>query len=385
MKLRRLTIQARRRMLAEQHGPIDWLPQTSEDHDYLALVESQIENGIGIMGLPLGLATGFLIDGTPYTLPLATEEPSVIAAASFAATIVSRNGGFVTHATAPLMDFQVVFEDPDHTRAHAILQRLDAIEEVMTTPLAAMTRRGGGLRAIQVTSVPDLPAVKIQVTVDVRDALGANLLNTCAEQVGALLADQLGQPPLMCIVCNAAGKRRATASCTLTPTQVSQLCRGQYAPHECARRVALAGRLAQADRDRAITHNKGIMNGITALALATANDTRALEAAVHAWASRDGTYKGLSQFEATPDGSLTAQLEMPLPLATVGGVTQHHPTSRFALNLLGQPDSPTLMRIAAALGLAQNIAAVCALVSTGIQQGHMPLHAKKQRSHNAPV
>ncbi len=118
MKFRRLTIQARRQMLAEQHGPIDWLAHAPMDTDYLAMVESQIENGIGIMALPLGVATGFVIDGTSYTLPLATEEPSVIAAASFAATVVSRNGGFVTQATAPLMDFQVVFEDPDHTRAH---------------------------------------------------------------------------------------------------------------------------------------------------------------------------------------------------------------------------------------------------------------------------
>ena len=127
------------------------------------------------------------------------------------------------------------------------------------------------------------------------------------------------------------------------------------------------------------------MNGVTALALATGNDTRALEASVHAWASRDGAYRGLSQFETTSDGALAAQLEMPMPLATVGGITQHHPTSRFSLSLLGHPDGPTLMRIAAALGLAQNIAAICALVSTGIQQGHMPLHAKKQRFHHGSV
>jgi hydroxymethylglutaryl-CoA reductase len=385
MKFRRLSIQARRQQLAERHGPVDWLPDKPVGGDYLAMVEAQIENGIGIMGLPLGLATGFLIDGTPYDLPLATEEPSVIAAASFAATVVARHGGFITTATSPLMDFQVVFEDTAHRLYDRVTQSLEDIRDILAAPLASMTKRGGGLRDIKVTSLPDLPAVKIQVTVDVRDALGANVLNTCAERVGAFLGDQFGQRPLMCIVCNAAHQRRATATCTLTTTQVSQLCKGQYPPDECARLVALAGRLAQVDRDRAITHNKGIMNGITALALATANDTRALEAAVHAWASRDGTYKGLSQYEATPDGSLTACLEVPVPLATIGGVTQHHPTSRFALDLLGQPDSRTLMRIAAALGLAQNIAALCALVSTGIQQGHMPLHAKKQRAHDASV
>jgi len=385
MNLRKLDIQARRQWITERHGPIDWLPDTPAGGDTLAMVETQIENGIGVMGLPLGLATGFLIDGTSYNLPLVTEEPSVIAAASFAATVVARHGGFVTTATAPLMDFQVVFEDPTHRLYDRVTEALQDIRDILPEPLASMTARGGGLRDIKVTSLRDLPAVKIQVTVDVRDAMGANLLNTCAERVGAFLGDQIGQQPLMCIVCNAAHQRRATATCTLTPAQVRQLCKGQYPPDECARLVALAGRLAQVDRDRAITHNKGIMNGITALALATGNDTRALEAAVHAWASRDGAYKGLSQFEATPEGSLTARLEVPVPLATVGGVTQHHPTSRFCLSLLGQPDSPTLMRIAAALGLAQNIAALCALVSTGIQQGHMALHAKKQRGHDAPV
>jgi hydroxymethylglutaryl-CoA reductase len=385
MRFRKLSIQARRQLITEHHSPIDWLPDEPVNGDYLAMVEAQIENGIGIMGLPLGLATGFQIDGTSYKLPLATEEPSVIAAASFAATVVARGGGFTTTATAPLMDFQVVFEDPDHTLHKRFTEAIEAIQDVVALPLASMTQRGGGLHDISVSSIRELPAVKIQVTVDVQDALGANVLNSCAEQLGAFLAGQIGRRPLMCIVCNGAQQRRATATCTLTHAQLSQLCQGRSPPNECARRVALAGHLAQVDRDRAITHNKGIMNGITALALATGNDTRALEAAVHAWASRDGTYRGLSQFETNSEGELTADLEMPIPLASIGGVTQHHPTSRFALALLGQPDSPSLMRIAAALGLAQNIAALCALVSTGIQQGHMPLHAKKQDSHDASV
>jgi len=377
MKLRKLNIQARRQQLTQRHGPMDWLSDNTSNGDYLAMVETHIENGIGIMGLPLGLATGFLIDGTPYDLPLVTEEPSVIAAASFAATVVARSAGFVTTATAPLMDFQVFFEDPGRTLHSQITQRQEDIQHILTEPLVSMTQRGGGLRNISVTSIDALPAVKIQVTVDVQDALGANVLNTCAERVGEYLADLIGQRPLMCIVSNAANQRRATATCTLAHAQVGQLCKGKYDSAECTRRVIQAGRLAHCDRDRAVTHNKGIMNGITALALATGNDTRALEAAVHAWASRDGTYRGLSHFETTPEG-LTAHLELPLPLATQGGITQHHPTSRFALDLLGHPDSRTLMRIAAALGLAQNIAAMCALVSTGIQQGHMPLHAKKQ-------
>jgi hydroxymethylglutaryl-CoA reductase len=383
MTFRKLDIQTRRRQVSERHGPIDWLPDQPGNGDYLALVESQIENGIGIMGLPLGLATGFLIDGTRYDLPMVTEEPSVIAAASFAATVVARHGGFVTTATDPLMDFQVVFEDPNRTLHDQLSLCIEGIKGVLTAPLASMSQRGGGLRRITVTSIPDLPGVKIQATVDVRDAQGANLLDTCAERVGTYLADRVGRRPLMCIVCNAAQERLATATCHLTRAQVGRLCRGQD-PIETARRLVQAGRLAQVDRDRAVTHNKGIMNGITALALATGNDTRALEAAVHAWASRHGVYQGLSHYEATPEG-VCVRMGLPLPLATVGGCTRHHPTSRFSLGLLGHPDSPTLMRIAAALGLAQNIAALCALVSTGIQHGHMPLHARKWRSHDAAV
>lgn len=376
MNLRKLNISARRERINQQHGPIDQLSDGPALSDYLKLTDALIENGIGIMGLPLGLATGFVIDGRDYTLPLVTEEPSVIAAASFAATVVAHGGGFVTSATAPLMDFQVVFEDPTGQAQDQVTDRLEPVRALLDTLLATMTQRGGGLRELTVTSLPEIPAVKFQATVDVCDALGANILNTCAEQVGALLADRVGRPPLMCIVSNAARHRQATATCSLSHAQIAQLCRGKHDPPECTRRLIQAGRLAQVDPERAVTHNKGIMNGITALALATGNDTRAQEAAAHAWAARDGQYRGLSQYEASAHG-VTATLTLPLPLATVGGAIQHHPTSRFALRLLGNPNGPTLMRIAAALGLAQNLAALCALVGTGIQHGHMPLHAKK--------
>jgi hydroxymethylglutaryl-CoA reductase len=228
-----------------------------------------------------------------------------------------------------------------------------------------------------VETLPGEPFVKLQVTVDVRDAQGANALNTCAEHLGERLAAILGVRPLMAIVTNNCTRRRASARCVLPAERVAHLCRGRYDPQECVRRIVAAGQIAQCDRDRAVTHNKGIMNGITALALATGNDTRALEAAVHAWASRDGVYRGLSTYTPTADG-LEARIDLPLPLATVGGATQYHPTAAFCLKLLDSPEGPTLARIAASLGLAQNLAALCALVSTGIQQGHMRLHHKKQ-------
>lgn len=379
MNLRKLDIHTRRQWFLEQVGPVDSLHGTNAEPAYLTLADTLIEHSIGIFGLPLGVATGFVIDGNPVTLPMATEEPSVIAAASFAATVVSRHGGFVTSASDSVMDFQVVFEDTDGQTLDKITQQLNAIRTHLSPSLHTMTERGGGLRTLTVSSLPDIHAVKLQGTVDVQDAQGANLLNTCAEQAGALLADKLGTTPLLCIVSNAAEHRQAQANCILLHSQVAQLCQSRHAPQECSRRLVLAGNLAQVDRDRAVTHNKGIMNGITALALATGNDTRAVEAAAHAWASRDGNYRGLSQYELTPVG-VTARLSLPLPLATAGGAIRHHPTSRFALALLGNPNSRTLMRYGAALGLAQNIAALSALISTGIQHGHMPLHEKKKAS-----
>ncbi len=377
MNLRRLSIQARRQHLAATYGVPDLLDSPDVQEDCLALTDSMIEYGIGHLGLPLGIATGFVVDGKSYAIPMATEEPSVIAGASFAATVVGREGGFQTEATEPLMAFQVFWDDPDGDLAGRLRRQLDDIAVWAEAPLRPLAEFGGGLRDMAVQSLADGPFVKLQVIVDVRDAQGANALNTCAEHLGDKIAGALDVRPLMAIVTNYCEHRRATARCVLPADRVAHLCRGRYAPQESVRRVAAAGRIAQCDRDRAVTHNKGIMNGITALALATGNDTRALEAAVHAWAARDGHYRGLSTYTQTPAG-LEACIELPLPLATVGGATQHHPTAAFSLKLLDSPDGPTLARIAASLGLAQNLAALCALVSTGIQQGHMPLHHKKQ-------
>ena len=373
MKLRKLDIQTRREQLEAKHGVIDALaPQD------LAWVDGCIENAIGVMAIPLGLATGFVIDGQKRCIPMATEEPSVIAAASFAATVIGRGGGFVTDATDPVMACQVVMEDREGHLVERLQPILPEIEEVIEEQLVSMEKRGGGLHNLTLEPIGGMAAVQLRVEVDVRDALGANRLNSCAEAAGRFLQKKLNISVLMAIVCNDAEHRRASASCTLTAEQVTQLCQHHYPSEECIRRVTLAGRLAQQNRERAVTHNKGIMNGITALALATGNDTRALEAAVHAWASRDGTYRGLSHFESTAKG-LHCHLELPLPLATVGGIISTHPTSHFALKVLDHPSGPELSRIAAAVGLAQNIAAICALVSTGIQAGHMPLHAKKEK------
>ncbi len=373
MKLRKLDIQTRRQKLEAEHGPIDGLPL-----EQVQWTDHCVENAVGAMGIPLGLATGFVIDGESLMIPMATEEPSVIAAASFAATVISRQGGFVTEATDPVMAFEVVIEDSQGDLARQLQDHQSELEQVIMSHLTSMEKRGGGFKCLSLSPIEGMSALRLLVDVDVRDAQGANLLNTCAEAVANYLRESAQVSVLMAIVCNGAEKRRASASCQLSPEQVTQLCQQRYPAKECLRRLSLAGQLAQHDRQRAVTHNKGIMNGITALALATGNDTRALEAAVHAWAAREGVYHGLSTFTLTEQG-LQCHLDLPLPLATVGGLVQTHSTSRFSLNVLGQPNGPRLARIAAALGLAQNIAALAALVSAGIQAGHMPLHAKKEQ------
>jgi hydroxymethylglutaryl-CoA reductase len=222
--------------------------------------------------------------------------------------------------------------------------------------------------------------VRVDLRIDVRDAMGANILNSAAEHLRPYLEQLCGGRALMCILGNAAEERRAGARFALPLEALPQAAgpQGGMAPSckELARRIVSAGELAREDPQRAVTHNKGIMNGITSLALATMNDTRAVEAAAHAWAARDGRYRSLSSYRC--DGrTLEGELELPLPLATVGGAVGFHPASRLALKVLGRPDARRLARIAAALGLAQNLAALLALVSGGIQRGHMRYHAAR--------
>jgi hydroxymethylglutaryl-CoA reductase len=213
----------------------------------------------------------------------------------------------------------------------------------------------------------------VNIRVDVRDAMGANLLNSAAETLRPVLESLTGGSVLMAILTNRSWDRTAGARCRIP---VDALGRPGYPGDETARRIVKASRIAREDPDRGVTHNKGIMNGISALALATGNDTRAIEAAAHAWAGRYGPYHALSEFWLEGE-YLYGALEMPLPFAVTGGAVGYHPISRWSLELLGNPDAPGLSRIAAAVGLAQNLAALRSLVSEGIQAGHMPLHARR--------
>ncbi len=343
----------------------------------LELSDLLVESAVGALTLPLGIAQGFLIDGRRYDLPLAVEEPSVIAAAGYAARIVAEGGGFITEADEPLMESYIYLEGVSAAGEARLAS--DGAEARIRAALGAiqgsLERRGGGYRGRRVYRLPETGLVALELSVDVRDAMGANILNTAAETVKPLAEELSGGTALMCILSNASPRRLARARFELPLAALAPYARG-FDAEEAARRVVLAWRLADEDPARAVTHNKGIMNGVAAFAQATLNDTRAVEAAAHAWAARGGRLRSLSRYEVA-DGSLRGSIELPLALGAVGGSVDLHPAGKAALRLLGNPDSRALARIAAALGLAQNFAAVLALVTGGIQKGHMRLHAAR--------
>jgi hydroxymethylglutaryl-CoA reductase len=332
-----------------------------------------VESAVGYVFVPFGVATGFLIDEKRFNIPMAVEEPSVIAAATYAGTMIASHGGLHTWATEPEMVSQIFLEGVPAGRERFLLEKKQSIADELSPLFSSMRKRGGGYRDLEVTRLDDLGVVRVDLLIDVRDAMGANIINTAAEHLRKLVESISGGTALMCILTNESLHRRAGASFRLP---LSRLRRGRTNGNEAGRRIALTSKIAHADPSRAVTHNKGVMNGICALALATGNDTRGIEAAVHRWAARDGQYRGVTSFRV--DGaSLVGEIELPLPFATMGGSVGFHPSTRTALRLLGNPDARTLARIAAGLGLAQNFAALHALVTEGIQKGHMKMHSAR--------
>ena len=368
---RKKPIEERRRLLAEA---LSEQPATaSADPEGLAWADAMVESAVGFLPVPLGVATGFLIDGARFDIPMAVEEPSVIAAATYAGSLIAKHGGFHTWATEPVMVSQIFLEGVSGERQAQIGAAKDEIARELEPMLASMATRGGGFRGIEIERLSELDMVRVDLLIDVRDAMGANLINSAAEQVRPLLERLSGGTALMCILTNEASHRRAGARFELP---VSRLKRGAWDGANAARRLVLGSEVARVDPGRAVTHNKGVMNGITALALATGNDTRGIEAAAHRWAARDGHYRGVTSFQLEGE-VIVGEIELPLPFATTGGAVGFHPSSRTSLSLLGNPDAMTLSRIAAALGLAQNFAALHALVTEGIQKGHMRMHAAR--------
>ncbi|SDS47320.1 3-hydroxy-3-methylglutaryl-coenzyme A reductase [Brevibacterium sandarakinum] len=330
------------------------------------------ENVFGVFSLPLGTATNFTINGTDVLVPMATEEASVIAAASNAARMARPQGGFFTSSTQPIMQAQIQLinvADP-HAARSRILEHQDEVIELANAQDPKLVEVGGGVKGLDVRLVDAKSAtyVVVHLHVDVRDAMGANAVNTMAEAVSGSLAAIAEGDALLRILTNKADLRLSRARAVFD----KDLLGGA----EVVDNILHAYELAAADPYRAATHNKGIMNGISAVVLATGNDTRAVEAGAHSHALAEGRYTSLSTFEKDAKGDLVGNLEMPMPVGLVGGATKVHPAARTALQIAEVGTAKDLAEIIVAAGLAQNLAALRVLATEGVQRGHMSLHAK---------
>jgi hydroxymethylglutaryl-CoA reductase len=331
-----------------------------------------IENVIGAMSYPLAVAVNFLINGKDYLVPMVIEEASVVAAASNAARVMRRNGGIRSITTGSLMigQIQVVgLSDPWYKRM-LVLEHKDEILSKANEVDPALVKAGGGARDVEARVVEHStgPMLIVHLIVDVKDAMGANAVNTMAEKVSPLIERITGGRVLLRIISNLADKRLVRSYVKVYKEDIGG--------EEVVDGIVNAWAFAAADPYRAATHNKGIMNGVIAVALATAQDHRAIEAGAHAYAARNGRYEPLSRWEKDSDGNLVGSLEMPMAVGTIGGATKVHPVAKVALKILGVKSANELAEVMGAVGLAQNFAALRALATEGIQRGHMRLHAR---------
>lgn len=343
------------------------------------LAGSMVENQLTAYELPLGIALNFLIDRKEYVLPYAVEEPSVVAAASSAAKIIRQSGGFSTSLTSRRMIGQVALKEiPDATAAVAQLtsHKTDIIERA-NRAYPSIVKRGGGADGIlirPIAATDESPEfIVVHVLIDTQEAMGANIINTMMETITPYIEELSKGTALMSILSNYATECLATASCHIP---VHLLKRGKISGEEVRDRIIEAYQLAYADPYRAVTHNKGIMNGIDAIVVASGNDWRAIEAGAHAYAARSGQYRSLSTWKKAANGDLSGTLTLPLPVGFVGGSIGIHPTAQFSHRLMGLESARELESVIVSAGLAQNFSALKALVTEGIQKGHMGLQAK---------
>ncbi|TDX29694.1 hydroxymethylglutaryl-CoA reductase, degradative [Rhodovulum visakhapatnamense] len=344
----------------------------------LSVANGMIENVIGTFELPLGVATNFVVNGREYLVPMAVEEPSVVAAASYMAKLARAGGGFTVSSTAPIMRAQIQIVglgDPFGARA-ALLAHRDELIALANTRDSVLVGLGGGCKDIEIevfATSPIGPMVVMHLLVDVRDSMGANAVNSMAELLAPRVEAISGGQVRLRILSNLADRRVVTASVRVP---FEALGTKAHDGAEVARRIVEACALALIDPYRAATHNKGIMNGIDPVVVATGNDWRAIEAGAHAYAARSGRYTSLTTWEIAADGALVGTLEMPMALGIVGGATRTHPAAQAALRLMRIGSAQELAEVTAAVGLAQNMAALRALATEGIQRGHMTLHAR---------
>ncbi len=354
--------------------------QTSleQDEQISVTVADQLsENVVGTFSLPYSLVPEVLVNGQEYTVPYVTEEPSVVAAASYASKIIKRAGGFTAQIHERRMIGQVALyqvDDPDLAQEKIASKKAELLE-LANQAYPSIVKRGGGARDLHVEQIKgETDFLVVYLHVDTQEAMGANMLNTMLEALKPVLEELCQGQSLMGILSNYATDSLVTASCRIA---FRYLSRQKDQGREIAEKIALANQFAQADPYRAATHNKGIFNGVDAILIATGNDWRAIEAGAHAFASRDGHYQGLSCWTLDLEREeLVGEMTLPMPVATKGGSIGLNPRVALSHELLGNPSAKELAQIIVSIGLAQNFAALKALVSTGIQQGHMKLQAK---------
>ena len=354
--------------------------QTSLEQDEqvsLAVADQLSENVVGTFSLPYSIVPELLVNGQDYTVPYVTEEPSVVAAASYASKIIKRAGGFTAQVHERQMIGQVALyqvADPEQAQEKIASKKAELLE-LANQAYPSIVKRGGGARDLHVEQIKgETDFLVVYLHVDTQEAMGANMLNTMLEALKPVLQELSQGQSLMGILSNYATDSLVTASCRIAFRYLSpQRDQGR----EIAEKIALASQFAQVDPYRAATHNKGIFNGIDAILISTGNDWRAIEAGAHAFASRDGRYQGLSQWTLDMEREeLVGEMTLPMPVATKGGSIGLNPRVALSHELLGNPSAKELAQIIVSIGLAQNFAALKALVSTGIQQGHMKLQAK---------
>lgn len=338
----------------------------------MELADRMVENVIGTIDVPFGVATNFLINGKDYLIPMAIEEPSVIAAAGNAARMARDKGGFTTSSTGPIMigQIQVVGVVDPFSARYGILAKKNEIIELANEQDPFLISVGGGAIDVEVRVVGSKsgPMIIVHLIVNCKDAMGANTVNTMSEAVSPMIEEITSGKAVLRIISNLADKRLMRARAVFSKEAIGG--------EDVVDSIIQAYHFADADVYRASTHNKGVMNGITAVVLATGNDTRAVESGVHTYACRTGEYKPVTIWEKNGDGDLVGTIEIPIAAGLVGGATKTHPTARAAVKILGVESATELGEVMSAVGLAQNFAALRALATEGIQRGHMNLHAK---------
>jgi hydroxymethylglutaryl-CoA reductase len=341
--------------------------------------DHMIENVIGLYSLPLGIATNFRINHKEVLVPMVLEEPSVVAGASLAARLTREMGGFSASSDEPVMIAQMQILDlanPQQARLALLAHKQRILDFARTTDPVIMNL-GGGPRDVEVRLIDDSPIgamLVLHLLYDCRDAMGANTINTAAEALKPMVEEITGGRVNLRILSNLADHRLARSTCVIP---ANALAFDQFDGEFVRDRIIEAYAFAAADPYRAATHNKGIMNGVDAVVIATGNDWRAIEAGAHAYAARSGKYTSLSHWGTDKDGNLVGTLEMPMAVGIVGGATKVHPTAQAALKIMGVQSARELAEIIVSVGLAQNFAAIRALATEGIQRGHMGLHARQ--------